>query len=284
VVDNASADGSVTMVRERFPWVEVIASARNLGFGPAVNLVAGRTDAAWIAPANADVALEARALSALLERGASEARAAVIAPRLIAPSGETQHSVHPFPSVGFAFAFNSRLPMVLPALGDRLCIEGYWDPEHGRRVDWAHGAFLLIRRTAFTEVEGFDPGLWMYAEDLDLCWRLRRAGWITLYEPKARVHHEIAASTTQAFPEKRDLRHLAAAYFWMERAKGAPAARAYAAINWLGSATSSMALAPFAVVSPRRYAAVRARHRRYARLHRRGFRARSEPGGAATAT
>lgn len=282
-VDNASTDGSAGMVREEFPWVELIASDRNLGFGSAVNLVAARSDGAWIAPANADVALEAGALSELLERGSAEASAGVIAPRLIAPSGETQHSVHPFPSVRFAIAFNSRLPMMLPALGDRLCIEGYWDPERRRRVDWAHGAFLLVRRRAFAEVGGFDPRLWMYAEDLDLCWRLRRAGWLTLYEPAARVRHEIAASTRQAFAGDRDLRHTAAAYAWMAGAQGAAAARSYAAINWSASAARCAVLRPLARMWPRRYAAGLAHHRRYAALHRRGFRAREAPFDAAAA-
>jgi N-acetylglucosaminyl-diphospho-decaprenol L-rhamnosyltransferase len=283
VVDNASGDGSAEMVRARFPWVELIASERNLGFGAAANLVAGRTESPWVAPANADIALEAGALETMLDRGSAVPRAGAVAPRLVAPSGETQHSVHSFPSVRVGLAFNLRLARAVPGLGDRLCIEGYWDPERRRRVDWAHGAFMLLRRRAFAEVGGFDARLWMYAEDLDLCWRLRRAGWDTLYEPAARVRHEIAASTRQAFADERDLRHIAAAYAWMERAQGPRAARVYVATNWLGSASRWAALTPLARLWPGRYAAARAHHRRYAALHRRGFRARSMPFGAATA-
>ena len=272
VVDNASVDDSAALVRERFPWVELIGSDRNLGFGAAVNLVAARTDTAWIAPANADVVLEDGALSALVSRGSSEAGAGAIAPRLVTPSGQTQQSVHSFPSVGFALAFNSWLPSVMPGLGDRLCIDGRWDPERPRRVDWAHGAFLLVRRRAFADVGGFDTRFWMYAEDLDLCWRLRRAGWTTFYEPVARVRHEVAASTQKAFGEERDLRHIAAAGAWMAQAQGKWAAGAYALINWLGGEMRSVALTPLAHLWPRRYAAAREHHHRYAELHRRGFR------------
>ena len=60
-------------------------------------------------------------------------------------------------------------------------------------------AFLLVRREAWDAIGGFDEGQWMYAEDLDLGWKLRERGWATRYEPRALVDHESAAATTQAF-------------------------------------------------------------------------------------
>src|SRR4051812_13252726 len=93
VVDNASDDGSAQLVRERFEWVRLEASERILGFGPAVNLVAQRTDAPWIAPANADVELEPGALQRLLAAAQADPEAGAVAPRLILPDGSTQHSV-----------------------------------------------------------------------------------------------------------------------------------------------------------------------------------------------
>ena len=274
VVDNASDDGSADMVRRRFEWAQLIPSDENLGFGPAVNAVADRTDTPWIAAANADIALEPGALEALIRRGESEARAGAIVPRLVMPNGETQHSVHPFPSPSLGLAFNLGLARVIPGLGDRLTLEGYWDPGRARQVDWAHGAFLLARRQAFREVGGFNPAQWMYAEDLDLCWRLRQAGWLTLYEPGATVRHEVSAATRQAFAEERDHRHISAAYAWMTERQGRAAASIYAALNWLGSVVRWLGLTPLARARPERYAASRARFRRYAALHRQGITAR----------
>ncbi|HVE69383.1 MAG TPA: glycosyltransferase, partial [Solirubrobacteraceae bacterium] len=69
VVDNASTDGSAELVRDSHPEVELVASDENLGFGPAVNLVAQRTSTPWIAMANADVALRPGALRARLDAG-----------------------------------------------------------------------------------------------------------------------------------------------------------------------------------------------------------------------
>src|SRR5258708_17414457 len=98
VVDNASSDGSADLVREQFPWVSLVASDENLGFGRAVNLVAERTGTDWIAPANADVRVTPGALDRLLEAGVNDPRAGAIAPRLVLPDGRTQHSVFPVPT------------------------------------------------------------------------------------------------------------------------------------------------------------------------------------------
>src|SRR5205085_372219 len=83
------------------------------------------------------------------------------------PYGSTQHSVHSFPLLGFTAAFNLGLHRVVPGLGDHLAIPGRWDPSRPREVDWAVGALLLVRRAAWENAGGFDPGQWMYAEDLD---------------------------------------------------------------------------------------------------------------------
>ena len=174
VVDNASTDGSADAARTEAPWARVLEPGENLGYGPAVNLVARQTGSEWIAAANADIALEPGALQALVA-AASEPGVGAAAPRLVLPDGSTQHSVHHFPTLPFTLAFNLGLRRVGGRLGDRLALEGQWNPERAREVDWALGAFLLVKREAFDAVGGFDEDQWMYAEDLDLAWRLRDA-------------------------------------------------------------------------------------------------------------
>jgi GT2 family glycosyltransferase len=280
VVDNGSEDGSPDLVTESFPWVHLIASRENLGFGPAVNLVAGRTSTHWIAAANADVELRPGALEALLERGSAQAQVGSLAPRLVVPGGAVQHSVHSFPSLRLALAFNLGLTTIVPGLGDRLCLEGRWDHRRERDVDWAHGAFLLLRRRAFEAAGGFDPSQWMYAEDLDLAWRLRQAGWRTRYVPAAAARHEVSAAARQAFAERRTDRHMAAAHAWMVRRRGAAAARLYAALNACGAAARWLALTPLAALMPGRYGARQRLERRYAALHARGLRPRGDANAA----
>jgi GT2 family glycosyltransferase len=234
VVDNASSDGSADLVAERFPWVSLIASTENAGFGRAVNLVARRTRSEWIAPANADVRLCDGAITRLLAAGERHPEAAVIAPRLILPDGTTQHSVYPFPTLPFTLAHAAGAVRLHPRLARRWCIDGGFDPAVPRHVPWAVGAFLLVRRRAWDQVGGFDESQWMYAEDLDLGWRLRRAGWSARYEPSAEVLHAESAATVKAWGDARHARWHASTYRWIERRRGAGFARVVAAANVAG--------------------------------------------------
>ena len=258
VVDNGSSDGSQRAVATEFPWVELIESGENLGFGAAVNLVAARTDSPWIAAANADIALGPDALQRLLEAGEAHPDAGILAPRLIAPDGSTQHSVHPFPTLALTLAFNLG---IANAAGDRLALNGHWNPETPRHVDWALGAFVLVRRTVWNQIDGFAPEQWMYAEDLDLAWRAAHAGWRTWYEPSARVAHAGAASTSQAWGETGPERWLNSTYGWMIRRRGPLITRSYALLNTAGAAARLL----------RRDAGERNAMRIWARLHARAL-------------
>jgi GT2 family glycosyltransferase len=273
VVDNASSDGSAEMVAAEFPWVDLVASADNLGFGPAVNLAASRSSGEWLAIANADTALHDGALRALVDAGERDGHAGLIAPRLVLPDGSTQHSVHAFPNLLNTGLLNLAVERMSPAIADRLCVTGLWDDDRRRRVDWAHGAFLLARRSAFDAIGGFDPEQWMYAEDLDIAWRMRRAGWHTRYEPSARVSHAVSAATEQAWGDQRARRSMTATYEWIERRRGRPRAVAVALMNTAGTGVRAAAYGAAArVAGSDALAAEAARWRWHMRLHRAGLR------------
>jgi len=266
VVDNGSSDGSAALVRERHPWAELL-EGENVGFGAAVNRVAARTTSPWIAAANADVELTAGALQAMLRAGAEHPGAGAVAPQLVLGDGSVQHSVHPFPTAVVTLIFNLGLAQAIPSLGDKLTIEGRWDPTRARNVDWALGAFVLVRREAWNAVGGFDQGLWMYTEDLDLSWRLRRAGWRTWFEPSAIVRHEGAASTAQAWGAQRTEQWMWSTYAWILRRRGLTLLRLTAAINLFGAVARAALLSAGRRRDPGRRAAML----EWARLHRIGF-------------
>lgn len=275
VVDNASSDGSPEMVRERFGWVQLIASEENLGFGSAVNVVARQTDSDWIAPANSDIAVQPGAIERLLATGAEYPGAGAVAPRLRLPDGSTQDSVGSFPTIPFTLlhavgAFGFRSPIT-----DRFLYPERWNTERARRVPWAVAAFLPVRRAAWEEVGGFDERQWMYAEDVDLGWRLHQAGWSTRYEPRAVVEHESAAATSQHFGPELAPVWQRATYGCIARRRGALYARVIALINMLGA----LRRWPRVAWRSRRREdpkAVRALHGRWVRVHLRALDPRTD--------
>lgn len=275
VVDNASQDGSGAAARRHAPWAQVLPAPGNLGFGAAVNLVAARTESEWLAAANADVAVTPGALERLLAAG-SDPRVGAVAPRLELPGGETQHSVGPLPTLPLALTFALGAHHLNPGLGDRLCLETRWNPERPRFVPWAVGAFLLLRRSAFDAAGGFDERQWMYAEDLDLGWRLGEAGWLTRYEPGAVVKHAGAAATTQAFGPERSVRFMLATYEVIARRRGTIRARLTAAVNLLGTLLRVAWMAPLALARPGRRSQLRATWA-WVEAHRQGLRIKPGP-------
>jgi len=267
VIDNASNDGSAQLVADRFPWVRLVASSENLGFGRAINLVARQTSSEWLAPANADIALRPGALDALLAAGVADTGAGAIAPRLVLPDGETQHSVFAFPTIFYSFLLATAGFRLSASVADRLAFPGHWDSERARRVPWAVAAFLLVRRSAWDEIGGFDERQWMYAEDLDLGWRLNQAGWATRYEPRAVVGHQSAAATTQLFGFELAPHWQRSTYGFIARRRGMARARAVALLNLLGALWRWGRLVPRSLADPARYAEPRRAHGRWILVH-----------------
>ena len=218
VVDNGSTDGSPEAVSSRYPWVTLLRPATNLGFGPAVNLGAAGGSAPWVVAANADIEIIDWPLERVLPR--VDRRISVVAPQIRRTTGALEQSVYRFPSVWATLAANLGLHRVDRRL-ERWLRSGDWRPAREGRVDWAIGACLLIRRPAFQAVRGFSDQHWMYAEDLDLCYRLAQCGRATMYTPEIVVLHHHGASTEQAFGAAEGTAAIAGAYYdWLEARRG----------------------------------------------------------------
>lgn len=199
VVDNASTDGSPAAVRELEdqdpapePAVRLIASARNLGFGAACNLAARESGGRYLLLLNPDAWIDAMSLRRLVEAMESDSRLGVAAPGLRYPDGSLQLGwAPPVGVVGEAIQrFRNRFEgsvwnhALLPRLLRPLLGQG-----------WFSAACLLVRRSAFEEVGGFDEGFFLYFEDADLGLRLARKGWRQRQVEGARAWHARGVST-----------------------------------------------------------------------------------------
>jgi GT2 family glycosyltransferase len=193
-VDNASADDSAEMVRQRFPDCTLIANPRNVGFGAACNQALPHAGE-FLLVLNPDATLEPGALETLLSRASAREDIAVVGPRLRYLDDAPQPSRRRFPTPATLLCESTPLDWRLPNLP---WLRRYrYAGERGDRahpVDWVSGACLLIRASAFRQVGGFDPAFFMYFEEVDLCRRLRALGWRTWYEPGATVTHHHSRS------------------------------------------------------------------------------------------
>lgn len=208
VVDNGSGDGSVDEARTCAPTMEVLAPGRNLGFGAGVNRGVAATTSPLILVCNPDLKVPDGALAALATAVDADPRRAAAGPLIRTPTGDRYPSARHFPSLvdaaGHAvlglFRPNNRFTRSYQRA--ELDVSGAGTTS----VDWVSGACFLIRRQAFEAVGGFDESYFMYAEDVDLCWRLGRAGWSVVYEPAAEVTH-LQGTSTDHHPYRMIIEH-----------------------------------------------------------------------------
>lgn len=194
VVDNGSTDGSATLVRERFPRVRLIQNDENVGFAAANNQAIRQAEGEYVVLLNSDAEVRSGALQSLLEFMASHPRAGAAGARLLHPDGSLQPSCHPMLTPGR----EAWRLLFLDRIWRRASYAMYrWDPDTPRPVDVIKGACLLLRREALTKVGLLDEAYFMYAEEVDLCWRLAHAGWQRWWVPRAEVVHHEAQSTRQ---------------------------------------------------------------------------------------
>jgi N-acetylglucosaminyl-diphospho-decaprenol L-rhamnosyltransferase len=195
VVDNGSTDDSRHRLASTSPaGVDWVDAGGNLGYGRAANLGAGRSSADVLV-CNPDLVVASDAVRLLATRLHSDDALGIVGPRLRNTDGTIYPSARTFPDLVDAMG-HGLLGLVAPhnPFTRRYRLLD-WDHDDARRVDWVSGACLLVRRRAWDDVGGFDPSYFMYLEDVDLCWRVHRAGWDVLYEPAAEVTHTQGVST-----------------------------------------------------------------------------------------
>jgi GT2 family glycosyltransferase len=196
VIDNASADGSAAAARETAPGARVIDAGENLGFARASNLGIREARAPYVLLLNPDAEVTSGCLAALAGLLDERTDAGLAGPRTVSGDGTPQVS------------FGEGLTPLLEWRQQRL-VRGVRarEPEALRRAEeasrvarepgWISGACMMARRSALEAVGGFDEGFFLYEEDVDLCLRLRRAGWKIVFTPAAEVVHHLGRSVAR---------------------------------------------------------------------------------------
>jgi len=183
-LDNASQDGSVEFVREKFPWVKVWAQDTNLGYATAANIGTARFPTEYTIFLNTDIKMEPDCIEQLIAVADSDPRIACVAAKM-----RLFYQPDYLNGVGGAMNY-------LGYTWDRGMFEldeGQYDEVED--VIFACGGAALVRRSAFLDARGYDTGFYMYHEDVDLCWRFWLLGHRVVTAPQSVVYHKFSRST-----------------------------------------------------------------------------------------
>jgi GT2 family glycosyltransferase len=181
---NCSTDGSEALVSEKFPTVRIIPSGGNLGFARANNLLARNARGTHLLLLNPDTIPIDGCVGRILRLAQETKGAGIAGGRTVLPCGGVDFGSHQPMITPFTIWLGA---LGLTALDRRVLPAGPGGP---RRVDVVSGAFLCISREAWEQVGGFDPGLFMYAEEVDLCKRVAANGWLVVGDPRIVVLHD----------------------------------------------------------------------------------------------
>lgn len=194
VVDNDSSDGTVELVRERFPDVRLV-EQENLGLAAGWNAGMAIASGRYFLILNADAWLTAGSLQRLVAFGDAHAEAAVVGPRLLNADGTLQRSVRGFPTLwrlATEYLFLRKLAPRSQLLNGFYA--GGFAHDEVREAEFVMGACMLVRRHAFEEVGPLDERFFLFSEETDWCYRFAQAGWKTLFYPGAECVHVGGAS------------------------------------------------------------------------------------------
>ena len=200
VVDNASADGSVEMLRSRFPKVRVISNEKNLGFARANNLGLKRARGEFCLLINPDTVVQEDTLRVMLKFFKGNPEAGLAGCKILNPDGTFQLACRrsfPTPWVAFTKLFGLAALMPKSRLFGKYNLT-YLETDKTYEVDSVSGSFMMVRRKVYQQVGGLDEEFFMYGEDLDWCFRIQHSGWKIFYVPSTSIIHYKGESTRRS--------------------------------------------------------------------------------------
>jgi len=206
VVDNASSDGTPEMIEEAFPDTHLLALRENRGFAAGNNaalrdiLENNRLDTpnglVWLL--NPDTEVQPGATRALTEAVEARPAVGVAGARLVFPDGSLQHGAFRFPGlVQLLFELFPMPPRLYETRLNGRYPRQLYEGDRPFPIDHPLGASMMVRSAAIDDVGLLDEGFHMYCEEIDWCWRMRKAGWDALCVPRAEVVHHAGRSTSQ---------------------------------------------------------------------------------------
>jgi N-acetylglucosaminyl-diphospho-decaprenol L-rhamnosyltransferase len=186
VVDNASRDDSVAMLKAEFPEIPLIENKVNVGFGRANNQALPLIHGRYVLLLNTDAYVAPDTIEKTVAYMDAHPECGILGAKLIGEDGSLQPSCRYFPTPWKQFLHTTGLYRHFSQV--RMVDDMDWDHDSARNCDWVPGCYYLIRKEVIDRVGLFDPRYFMYCEEVDHCFATKKAGWQVTYFPEPVVH------------------------------------------------------------------------------------------------
>ena len=218
VVDNNSQDGGVERLHKEYSDVTVIHNTTNGGYAKAVNQAIREFNSDYIMLLNPDIKVKPGSIEHMLDFMKKTPDAGIVGGKLLNPDGTLQYSCRTFytlPVILWRRTFLGKLFPNSKILSRHLMLN--WDHHSVREVDWMLGACLMIRRSALKEVGLMDERFFLYFEDVDWCYRMKKGGWKVYYLPDAEMVHDHQRQSAQGFMNKTLVYHIMSMFHFYDK-------------------------------------------------------------------
>ena len=206
VVDNASSDNSTDMVSHEFPHVRLIVNKDNVGFAKANNQAMEIAQGDVFILINSDAELIDDSLKQAVSAVTNNKDYGLVGCKLLNSDHSTQVSVGRFPGISYAFLSNTGLGLLLPSnLKSKLLASRYFNYNMQADVDWVMGACMILRKETYRKAGGLNTDYFMFGEDMEWCYRIRRAGYKILYTSSSQVMHHFNKSGSSGSARRYEL-------------------------------------------------------------------------------
>jgi GT2 family glycosyltransferase len=185
VADNASADDSVTFIKEHYPQIRLVVNYRNYGFAEGYNKALEQVSADYYVLLNSDVEVKSDWIEPVIELMESDALIAACQPKILSYNNKDMFE-YAGAAGGWIDSFG--YPFCRGRVFD-TCEKDNGQYDNAQQVFWASGAALFVKAEVFQQLNGFDESFFAHQEEIDLCWRMQLAGYKVYVEPQSSVYH-----------------------------------------------------------------------------------------------
>ncbi len=224
LIDNHSEEGSLEMIKQNFPQVRLVENKRNLGFSAACNQGIKSSCGRYLLLLNPDTEFTGGGITGMIRFMESHRRAGICGPRMVDPEGKVQFSCRSFPS--YLTAISSRQSILNRLFPDNPLSKTYLLKDHNgsrqSQADWVSGSSLLTRREVFEKIGLLDESFFMYVEDVDFCYRAKKANLQVYFLPEVTVMHHIGQSTGRRWVRMRVEHHRSMYRFYRKHHRPGP--------------------------------------------------------------